>query len=118
MNGEDAYYQVKEMMFEFMDRIGMPRPQPVATNKSNAKYYYRQAVRYGDRDAAERHKQRFMQLGGVPSDLPDDVKLAHPLSGLHKTLRYDFRLTLNDEEKRVLDAANCWYRENVFGNRV
>jgi len=111
---ESDYYRVKEMMFDFMAKAGIERPLPVGTNKSNAKYYYRQALRYGDKTAAEDHKKRFTQLGGDPSELPRHVKLAHPLSGLHKTLRFDFRQSLTPEQSEVLERAVDWYKEEVF----
>lgn len=111
---ESDYYRVKQMMFDFMDKAGIARPLPVGTNRSNAKYYYRQALRYGDKAAAADHKKRFLQLGGNPDALPDQVKLAHPLSGLHKTLRFDFRQSLGPEESEALERAVEWYKNYVF----
>lgn len=111
---EQAYYEVKDMMFQFLRDRGQERPEPRPTNKSNAKYYYRQAVRYGDRPAAERHRQKFLEFGGQPEELPENVKLAHPLAGLSKTLRYDFRQSLTDEQEKVLEKGIRWYRKNFF----
>lgn len=113
----EYYYKVKEMMFDYMDRVGAERPVPKSTNKSNAKYYYRQAVRYGDQASARIHKERFVKFGGDIEDLPQQVKLAHPMSGMSKTMRYDFRQSLSPDQEKILDRALEWYKESIFNGR-
>ncbi len=105
-------------MFGFLRDRGQERPEPEPTNKSNAKYYYRQSVRYGDKYAAERHRKKFLEFGGQPEELPESVKLAHPLSGLSKTLRYDFRQSLTPKQEEVLEKGIGWYRKNFFMGQI
>jgi hypothetical protein len=113
--GEAAYYNVKKKMYDYLDEKGIERPSPNPTNRSNALYYYRQALKYGDIPAAAKYKKKYFELGGTHRGLQSSVKRAHPLAGLPKRLRYDFRRSLSPEEEQTLRRAIAWYRQTYQG---
>jgi len=63
--GVAAYYDTRKLAFDFMEKeTGKARQTVITTSKSNALYYYKQALRLGDVPAAERYLKKYVALGG------------------------------------------------------
>lgn len=107
--GEQAYYETRNMIFDYKKKTGDEVPSGKPTNKGNALYYYRQALKYGDMKAAERYLMKYYDLKGTPTGLKTSIKRAHPLSGIKKAKRFRFKESLNPAQRATLDRAMKWY---------
>jgi len=113
--GEAAYHDIRGLAFKYLEKQNIERPQVEATSKSNALYYYRQAIKYGDGEAAQRYLDDYRRLGGNWKGLRISVKRAHPLAMLPKTHRYRFTASLSGEDRALLNRATSWYRQTYIG---
>ena len=87
-------------------------PSGRPNNKSNAMYYYKQALKYGDFKAAEKYLyQYYYKFGGTYQGLKSSIRTAHPLSGIKKMQRHKFRKSLTEREAEILKRAIAWYRD-------
>lgn len=116
--GITAYYDTRKLASDFMEKeTGQERPTVVPTNKSNALYYYKQALRFGDVKAAEKYLKKYYDLGGRRSGIKISLKAIHPLGGIPKKYRMKFRNSLDKGEKTRLDNALKFYQKAYFTRR-
>ena len=116
---ERAYYDTRRLVFDWQEKNGderrsMSRP----TNRSNALYWYRQALKYGDLAAAEKYIKRYYELGGTPATRMQSIRRAHPLSGLPPKDRYRWRQSLTKEEAQAVERGIQWYRNTYTSQRT
>jgi len=107
--GEASYYQIKALTYDYLDKAGKERPAAVSTKKSNALYYYKQALKFGNKEQAERWKQRYFDMGGTKDGIRQSIKRSAPLAGLSTEDRKAFYASLSDKEKAMLKRAEKWY---------
>jgi hypothetical protein len=88
------------------------------TTRGNALYYYKQALKYGDANAAFKYMKKYKELGGTPQGLKISIKLAHPIGGLQVRFRGKFRRSLSPEQRISYDRAVRWYRDTYLKRRV
>jgi len=109
--GVQAYYDTRKLVFEWKEKNGFESGGGKPTKKGNAFYYYRQALKYGDLVAAKKYLQKYYDLGGTAKGKKSAIRLAHPLAGIKKTDRYEFKKTLLPAEKKRLEYAIKWYTQ-------
>jgi hypothetical protein len=111
--GVQAYYDTRRMVFEWQAKQGDERAKMASpTNASNALYWYKQAMRYGDLKAADKYlKDYYEKFGGTPKKKDASIKSAHPLSGIKRASRYEFRKSLTPAEEETLQRGIEWYRK-------
>jgi hypothetical protein len=107
--GEQAYYDTRKMVFDWLDKQDVERPSGKPTKRSNALYYYRQALKYGDFNAAERYLRKYYEMGGTSRTLRQSIKRAHPLASITPRKRFSFRQSLGPQEAQLLKQALTWY---------
>jgi DNA repair protein RadC len=107
--GEQAYYDTRKMVFDWLEDTGVERPSGKPTKRSNALYYYRQALKYGDLQAAKRYLEKYYQMGGTSRTLRSSIKRAHPLASVPVRKRYNFRQSLSPAQSERLKMALKWY---------
>jgi hypothetical protein len=112
--GEQAYYTTRKYVFEWMEKQGKERPPSIPSNASNALYYYKQALKFSDFDAAERYLKKYQDLGGKMKDVATSVKRVHPLATLRVMDKYKFVSELSPEQKKTLDIALTWYKKHYI----
>lgn len=112
--GETAYWEIRKLVFDYRKEQGYQPPTVHPTNRSNALYYYRQAIKYGDLNAAARYYQKYIEHGGTSKNIAQSIKRAHPLSSLPLKERYGFRQSLSEEEIKTLEVALRWYRDTYL----
>jgi hypothetical protein len=113
--GESAYWTVRTMAAEFMEKQGKGKLIPRPTKRSNAMYYYRQALKLKDLAAAEKYWKQYKDLGGTEKGWKISVRNLHPIGSLPRSYRMQFRASLDESQKEVLDIAITWWR-SVYGN--
>ena len=114
--GEQAYYDIKAKTFDFLDDKGIERPSVTPTKKSNALYYYKQALKFGDLKAAHKYLGIYMELGGTDTGIEQSVKRSAPLGSLAKKDHREFLATLTPEEYDRYELALAWYND-TYVNR-
>jgi diguanylate cyclase (GGDEF)-like protein len=109
--GEMAYYQTISWTFEFMEKVdeGIGGSSYSPSDKSNAMYYYRQALKYGDLPSAERYLKKYVELGGTQKGMTQSIARAHPLNRVTSKYRDQFRGMLSPHQMQVLELAEQWY---------
>lgn len=107
--GEAAYYTIRSKAFDYLEDQGREAPRFKPTERQNALYYYKQAVKYGDEKAAKKYKKMYFELGGTKRGLKTSITRSAPLSFMPRKERKQFIKTLDKREKRVLKKAESWY---------
>lgn len=109
--GEIAYQNTRQKAMEFLKKQGKEIPSGEPTARSNALYYHRQALKFGDEEAAARYKEEYLQAGGKAEGIRKSIEKAHPLALLPKNMRYQFRQSLTAEEDEAFKEGLRWYKE-------
>ena len=113
--GEQAYNNIRQQAVKFLEKNGKEMVSGEPTKRSNALYYYRQALRYADIEAADKYKEEYFALGGTYKDMANSVRKAAPLAMIPKNLKYEFRESLSAADQETLTRALEWYQQ-VYGN--
>jgi len=107
--GESAYYDVKKWSYDYLEDEGVEKPGIIPTTRSNALYYYKQALKYGDLQAAARYLKKYEELGGTEKGRKISVKASMPLGSLPKKMRKGFKESLDKKQLETLNKAEEWY---------
>ena len=86
------------------------------TDRGNALYYHKQALRFGDFEAAEKYLRKYAELGGTRKGLKASIRLADPTARVPKTLKRQFMFSLSPSERQTLKTAQRWYK-SVYQRR-
>ncbi|MGA1600534.1 MAG: hypothetical protein ACO4AU_15910, partial [bacterium] len=110
--GEAAYFQILSLVRDWNRKHhGADQGSFTPSKRSNALYSYKQALRFGDFDAAERFRQQYFDLGGSPQGMSTSIRLSEPLGQLRKQDRRRFTLSLSPKERERLRRAEAWHRQ-------
>ena len=120
--GEAAYYKVRGFVRDFNDKMGdVSSGGFTPTDKGNALYYFKQSLRYGDMEAAERYLRSYVDLAGGPAKaskgLKVSIKRAAPMGGLKKRDREAWLKSLTQAELKTLQVARAWFKK-VYGRTL
>lgn len=113
---EQAYFDVKKLVIGWrIENIGLEDDEYKSSKKSTALYWYRQSLKYGDLAAADRYLKKYLRFQGThKGTLVGSLKLAHPLAGIPKMKRFQFKKSLTPSQRSVLDRAMEWYRRTYL----
>ena len=111
-----AYYKIRGEGYQWRRTVKGESSRPgYMGERAVAYHYYRQALRFEDREAARFWRRRlFRELRVKPSDLKAMLERAHPLGMLSKRDRLDFRKTLTPAERRSYQRAVRYWRERYL----
>ncbi len=112
--GEASYYAIRHLAGEYLREQGQDISIGTPTARSNALYYYKQALKYGDQKLAEKYKKQYFDLGGNYKALRQAIKISHPLAFMPKKLRYRFIRGLTPAQRQLYDSAVRWYRQTYL----
>ena len=113
--GEAAYYKVRGLVRDFNDKAGdVSSGGFTPTDKGNALYYFKQSLRYGDMEAAERYLRDYVDLAGGPKKASKGLKASidrtAPMGGLKKKDREAWLKTLTQAELKTLKVSRDWFK--------
>ena len=113
---ESAYYEILDVKREYQgDESGSIYK---ATDKSNALYYMKQAVRYKDKDAALKYLDEYFENGGTGKGIKQSISMMNPIygfTGKDSAEELDkFIATLTDEQKEKLKIAQDYYENDLM----
>jgi hypothetical protein len=114
--GEQAYYTTRKYIYDWLDDQGKERPQVIPTARGNALYYYKQAIKFGDIDAAAKYLRKYKEMGGKMHNIQGSLKRVHPLSSLKLSDRNKFKKSLSPEQEETLSLAIAWYKKHYTGS--
>lgn len=109
--GEAAYNDIRRSAAKYLEQNGKEAVSGEPTARSNALYYYKQALRYGDETAAERYREEYIAAGGTRAGIGKSIGKAHPMAMLPLNQRAMFRQSLSVEELETLARGIEWYRQ-------
>ena len=114
--GYSAYSKIRGEAYQWLRAVEGADGAPLyASQRGNAYFYYRMALKFNDTEAAARYRTELRRLGVTGDLMRAMIKRAHPLGMLTSRERRAFLRTLTPEEKRSLDRAIAWWRETYVG---
>lgn len=116
--GESAYYYTLQKMGEYLDDKGMSKGSYDPSDKSNALYYYKQAIKRGNKELAQDWLDKYKKLGGNSKSILESVKKSDPLAFLPIKERHPFIATLDAEDQRTLKDARDWWKKTYKGSSM
>lgn len=111
--GEAAYYTMRQRAFDFNKAHGVEFGSNDPTPKSNAIYYYKQSLKYGNSKLAAYWMDKYTALGGTDEGLYKSIDLGQVEMAVKKNLRDEWYESLDEQDNQMLEMANRWY-DNTF----
>ncbi len=114
---ETAYYEVRDLVSRWQQQHGEGGVYGggALSAKSQALRYYKMALRYGDKEAAQKYLKEYMLLGGTKQGMATSMKAMDPLSGLKTTEKPKFLKSLSKADREQLVLAQRFWREMAIG---
>lgn len=109
--GEAAYNNIRRIAAKYLEKNGKEAVSGEPTKRSNALYYYKQALRYDDEEAADKYKEEYFADGGTREGIQKSIAKAHPMWMLPLNQRAKFRQSLSAQELETLTKGIEWYRQ-------
>jgi hypothetical protein len=106
---ESAYSEILSLKSDFARKHGKAADVAVGNDKSNAAYYLKLALRYGEMESAKRQLAEYAALGGTPAGLQESIKSLAPLGGLTQAEQKEFLASLTADEKERFTKAQTFY---------
>jgi hypothetical protein len=107
--GEAAYYTVRNMASEWQKEQGEDPGSFKPSARANALYYHKQAIKYGDKELAEKYLARYMAMGGSEEGIEKSIEASHPIGFMSKLDKASFVMGLKGEELDVYKRSVQWY---------
>lgn len=115
--GEIAYFNTKGLISKFLDKYQVQAQHMEPTDKSNALYYFKLAIKYKDKKAQEKYWNKYLALGGTPEGMAKSVMMANPLSALPDEAVRQFDAELSPADRETIKRALTWYQKTYFGGK-
>ena len=117
--GEQAYLGTRTKAFDWLERQGSKTSFGTRTEMGQLLYYYRRALRYGEKDVAKRVwdmiRVEAKELTGKNENpnrrIIRSLRRSAPLGMLSNAQRGQFVQTLSTDERAALERAEDWFKE-------
>ena len=114
--GYSAYAKIRGEAYQWLRAVEGEEGAPLyASQRGNAYFFYRMALKFKDTEAAARYRAELRRLKVKPEMMRAMLKRAHPLGMLNSRERRKFLRTLTPEEERSLRRAIAWWKETYVG---
>lgn len=115
---ETAYYKNKENVIKFRKKIGTYNEGYSESARSDALYNIKLAMRYGDKEAAEKYLLDYINKGGTAKGLSTSLKSLSPVYGLNETQTEVYIQNYLDVEGKENLAKAIDYYQRVIGGEM
>jgi hypothetical protein len=112
--GEAAYYTMRQNIFDYMKDNGEEFPSGEPTERSNALYYYKQSLKFGDTEKASFWYEKYKELGGTIKGYNASMLKGKIENTIPNDMKISWYKSLDAEDKEVLEMANKWYFETYL----
>ena len=116
--GEQAYFSVRTKAYDWLEREkGRPAVSRARSERSQLLYYWRRAVRYGNRKAAQEiedmlqeqiHEETGRNLN-PKRYISKSLRSISPLGMMSRKFQAEFKETLTKEERVEFERAQAWF---------
>jgi hypothetical protein len=114
---EAAYWETRQFAANWSRKeLGREPTSLRPSEKSNALYYYKKSIQWGDIPAQARWRKRYMELGGSGRGLSQSVNLMDPLSAIPRKHRLRFIRSMDKQRLEAFSDARVWFRD--FRNTI
>jgi hypothetical protein len=104
-----GYRDTMDQKTRFMSKIGKLSEGFHLTDRGNALYHARLAMRYNDYDATIKYMAEYLNFGGTLRGLKQSLNNMHPLSGLNSAEKVEFVASLDAEGlAKFVRAVRYW----------
>jgi len=106
-----AYYRAINLRYQFQEKILKQASQRMigGSEKSEALYYYKMALKYDDKKATKKYLALYYELGGTDKGLKTSMASLNPVYGLDKDELEAFYKWLSVEEREDVEQAIGYY---------
>ncbi len=111
---EANYNEVRSHVYEEMRRQGKDVTALVRTPKGEALYYFKQAARFGDRQAARKYLLDYIAAGGTDKGLDTSLRNLDPLAGIPEKEEKEYLTNLTAQEQGQVRRAFEYYARLVI----
>jgi hypothetical protein len=108
---KSAYDSTNNMVRKYLESIGKATKGYSENERSEALYYYKQAMKLKDKTAIDKYLKKYFQLGGTREGLQQSLKNLHPLAGMTTRERQMFMSKLTEKEKEKVNLAIEHYKD-------
>lgn len=116
---ESVYWNARGQVSEYRKDKGVQLPEGAeTTEKMDALYYYKQAVKWGDDVSAERWLSAYKDLGGTDAGIKQSITRAHPLGSLAKADWGAFVRSRTTEQLAELKGALQFYKDTYKADEL
>jgi len=115
---ETAYYKNKENVIKFRKKIGTYNEGYSESVRSDALYNIKLAMRYGDKEAAEKYLLDYINKGGTVKGLNTSLKSLSPVYGLNEAQTEVYIQNYLDVEGKENLAKAIDYYQRVIGGEM
>ncbi len=113
---ESAYYEILDIKRKYQKKTD--NTIYGATEKSNALYYMKTAVRYKDKDAALKYLDEYFENGGTGKGIVQSFATLNPMYGYTSKDSVEkgeaFIASLTDDEREKLKIAQDYYENDLM----
>ena len=115
--GERDYYLSYRLADKFLDMKG--EKQYIGgsfTPRSTALYYFKKAIKYDDKKAAQKWWKEYIDEGGTREGLKRSISASKPGSNIPKKYRSEFSRWIQADKTRmdIMKSADSWYN-SIYG---
>jgi hypothetical protein len=115
---QSAYYEIQDLKHDYLKKIGKEgNYSGTITPRSQALYNYKLAIRYEDKEAAQRYLKEYAVLGGTAQGLQTSLSNMEPLHGLSTAEKTAFLRSLTEDERRRWKQAEQFYGQVLLGKK-
>lgn len=115
--GQGAYLDIQNAKRSFMEKQGIAHDGGSYSPKGEALYYYKLALRYEDKELADRYLKEYISKGGKVTTLRQSLVNMGPLGGLTMKQKASFLGTLDARDRDRLRRAEVYWQEILLGKK-
>lgn len=111
--GEASYYYIKERIRRWQRKHDIQVGGGRRFEHSQALWYWKQAVKWGDEKAAKHWILEYKKLGGTYKGAAKSIEMTAPFGMLSRKHKEAFIATLDKKDREAAQTAIDWYKHSL-----